>query len=244
MCRSGPAAAHGYRSLASGPSGALHTSGAWSLMLLGALACCLARPCCMLWASRGSRALSFGVVWCVLLQTSSIQGVFRVDFCPVVTNVVNPSAFSLKMLVFGLRLTTFVTEVLARRFELRWFDDVCNVGRPLVARPGPASAHGYRSLVLHPSGTLHTSGAFAAVVAWRVDSLSGQAPPSPINFARNSPVVCSNSEFASLELQRFWGVSKSEHDKLRAKFGWRWCWWFQRRHVVAPRARKSSPCVA
>ena len=24
-----------------------------------------------------------------------------------------------------------------RRFELRWFDDVCNVGRPLVARPRP-----------------------------------------------------------------------------------------------------------
>jgi len=22
------------------------------------------------------------------------------------------------------------------------FDDVCNVGRPLVARPGPAAAHG------------------------------------------------------------------------------------------------------
>ena len=49
------------------------------------------------------------------------------------------------MLVFGLRLTTFVTEVLARRFELRWFDDVCNVGCPLVARPGLAAAHGCRS---------------------------------------------------------------------------------------------------
>ena len=60
----------------------------------------------------------------------------------VVTNVVNRMAFSLKMLVFGLRLTTFVTGVLARRFELRWFDDVCNVGRPLVARPGPDAAHG------------------------------------------------------------------------------------------------------
>ena len=33
------------------PSGALHTSGAWSLMLLGALGCCLARSCCLLWAS-------------------------------------------------------------------------------------------------------------------------------------------------------------------------------------------------
>ncbi len=55
------------------------------------------------------------------------------DFCPVVTNVVDLRAFSLNMVVFGLRLTTFVIEVLARRFESRWFDDVCNVGRPPVA---------------------------------------------------------------------------------------------------------------
>ena len=58
-------------------------------------------------------------------------------YCPVVTNVVDLRAFSLKMVVFGLRLTTFVTEGLARRFESRWFDDVCNVGRPPVARLGP-----------------------------------------------------------------------------------------------------------
>ena len=51
----------------------------------------------------------------------------------------------------------------------------------------------------------------------------GQVPPPPINFARNSPATCSNIEFASLELQRFWGVSKNDHDKLRAKFGRRWC---------------------
>ena len=31
---------------------------------------------------------------------------------------------------------------------LAQIDDVCNIGRPLVARPGPASAHGYRSLAL------------------------------------------------------------------------------------------------
>ena len=80
------------------------------------------------------------VGWCVLLQTSSIQGVFCVDFRSVVTNVVNLRAFSLIMVVFGLGLTTFVTGVLVRRFELHWFDDVCNVGRPLVARPGPAAA--------------------------------------------------------------------------------------------------------
>ena len=67
-----------------GPSGALHTSGARSLMLLGALACCLARPRRLLWASRGSRVLSFwGGLVCV------------------VTNVVNLMAFWLKMVVTG-----------------------------------------------------------------------------------------------------------------------------------------------
>ena len=148
---------------AADPSGALHTSGAWSLMLLGALSRSPAGPYRRPSISRVIplrlvQTLNLqrwncnvlGVVWCVLLQTSSIQGVFRVDFCPVVTNVVNPSAFSVKMLVFGLRLTTFVTEVLARRCESCWFDDVCNVGRPLVARPGLAAAHGYRSLALPP----------------------------------------------------------------------------------------------
>lgn len=71
----------------------------------------------------------------------------------------NPGAFSLIMVVFWLGLTTFVTEVLVRRFELRWFDDVCNVGRPLVARPGPATAYGHRSQAHGSSGALHTSGA-------------------------------------------------------------------------------------
>ena len=43
------------------------------------------------------------------------------------------------------------------------------------------------------------------------------------NSARNSSMTHSNFEFASLELQRFWGISKNDRDKLRAKFGWRWC---------------------
>ena len=64
----------------------------------------------------GLSCWDFGALRCVLLQTSSIQGVFRVAFCPVVTNVVNPRAFSLKIVVFGLRLTTFVTEALERRW--------------------------------------------------------------------------------------------------------------------------------
>ena len=48
------------------------------------------------------------------------------DYRTVVTNVVNPMAFSLKIVVFRIRLTTFVTAVLARRFKLLRFDDVCN----------------------------------------------------------------------------------------------------------------------
>ena len=52
-----------------------------------------------LWASWGSRVLSF---WGAQVR--------------VVTNVVNPSAFSVKMVVFGLRLTTFVTS--AARWSL------------------------------------------------------------------------------------------------------------------------------
>ena len=95
---------------------------------------------------RGLARCDFWPISCVLLQTSSIGGVFRVAFCPVVTNVVNPMAFSLKIVVFGRRLTTFVTGVLTRCSKLLRFDDVCNVGRPLVARPGPATAHGHRSL--------------------------------------------------------------------------------------------------
>ena len=55
-----------------------------------------------------------------------------------------------------------------------------------------------------------------------------------INFARNSFTAHSNIECVSLELQRFWGVSKSDRDKLRAKCGWRWC---RRR----PRVPQSGP---
>ena len=57
------------------------------------------------------------------------------------------------------------------------------------------------------------------------------------NFARNSSMTHSKFGFASLELQRFWGVWKDDRDKLRATFGWRWC---RRR----PRAPKSGPASA
>ena len=92
--------------------------------------------------------------------------------------------------------------------------------RRLEARPGPAAAHRHRGRSLrHPP---HQRG-WVADVCLCVVSKPNQAPPPPINFARNSPAACSNIEFASLELQRFWGVSKNDRDKLRAKFGRRWC---------------------
>ena len=46
----------------------------------------------------------------------------------------------------------------------------------------------------------------------------------------------SNIEFASLELQRFWGTSKYDRDKLRANFGWRWC----RQRPLRPSALRGS----
>ena len=45
-------------------------------------------------------------------------------------------------------------------------------------------------------------------VAGCVVSMPGRDLQPPITFARNSPAACSNIEFASLELQCFWGVSK------------------------------------
>ena len=69
---------------------------------------------------------------------------------------------------------------------------VVSVSR-LEARPGPAAAYRHRGLARRHS-----------------------------NFARNSPATFSNIEFASLELQRFWAVLKSDRGKLCAKFVWRW----------------------
>ena len=64
--------------------------------------------------------------------------------------------------------------------------------------------------------------------AQRADVWFGASPDVQLglsisNFARNSSTAHSNIEFASLELQRFCGVSKNDRDKLCAKFGWRWC---------------------
>ena len=73
-----------------------------------------------------------------------------------------------------------------------------------------------------PSGALHTSGAGDAGV-WLARCPDAQLWLSISNFARNSLMTHSNTEFASLELQCFWGMSKNDRDKLRAKFGWWWC---------------------
>ena len=49
-------------------------------------------------------------------------------------------------------------------------------------------------------------------------SRNGCSGPRHSNFARNSPVACSNIECASLELQRFRVVSKNDRGKLCATF--------------------------
>ncbi len=73
-----------------------------------------------------------------------------------------------------------------------------------------------------PSGALRTSGPGALMVGL-VRRLEAPLQLLIISFARNSFMTHSNIEFASLELQLFWGVSKNDRDKLRAKCGWRWC---------------------
>ena len=217
----------------SGPSGALHTSGAGSLTCCWARGskpgqasqasrrppigrgpvCCPARPrrhsraprqvspvpsipvesgvLAYDWvhrlvvrpgpaAARGHRSQSLRSVRCVLLQTSSIGGVFRVDFRSVVTNVVNPTAFWLKMVVFWLRLTTFVTQAHAGRFKLRWFDDVCNVGRPSVAHSGLATTYGRRSLVL----STRWPGGLKPLSPLRAGEVGQLKPPSPLRVRK------------------------------------------------------------
>ena len=108
------------------------------------------------------------------------------DSCVVVTNVVNLAAFSLKIGVFQLRLATFVTAVLARCFKLLRFGDVCNVVWPSVARPGPAAAHGHRSLAPQarwPGGLKPLSPLLACVCV-------GLKLPSPLRV-RNGCFWCS-----------------------------------------------------
>ena len=74
-----------------------------------------------------------------------------------------------------------------------------------------------------------------------VVSKPGQALPLS-NSARNSPASASNIEFMSLELQRFWAITKSDRGKLCAK-----CVWgglgVASRSPARPRRRLAAPPV-
>ena len=85
-------------------------------------------------------------------------------------------------------------------------------------------------------GPGHEAGLLGALTCGSVHRPDAQLWLSTINSARNSLMTHSNIEFASLELQRFWGISKDDRDNLRAKFGWRWC----RRRPLRPSAPRAS----
>ena len=105
-----------------------------------------------------------------------------------------------------------------------WIDDVCNVGRPFVARPGPAAAHGHRSLALQSlRRPPHRWRLVCWRVVWCVVSTPGRVPRLDVfpilSFACNSPATLSNREFTTLELQRFQTLLKLHPIELHAKFG-------------------------
>ena len=117
--------------------------------------------------------------------------------------------------------------------------------RRVVSKPGqaPPPPTGTAAMPSGPSGVLHTGNAWSADVRLGASPRSPARPcrrpwapqpdpPAPAalfivvvpgifsNFARNSLATCSNLEFASLGLQRFRVVSKSDRGKLCAKFVW------------------------
>ena len=193
--RPGPAAAHRHR----GQATPLPTGTA-------------AKPRRSPWASQGPRLArcDFWPISCVLLQTSSIGGVFRVAFCPVVTNVVNPTAFSLKIVVFGRRLTTFVTGVLTRCSKLLRFDDVCNGYCPRVPWTGTAAAHGRCGQAL----PTRRPGCLKPPSPLRACACVGLKPTSPLR----APAEPRLKPASPLRLRNgcFWCV-----------FRLQWCCWFQ-----------------
>ena len=123
---------------------------------------------------------------------------------------------------------------------MRWFDDVCNVGRPLVARPSPATARGHRTPgpVGQVCGCLKPPSPLRVPAEPRLKPLSPLRVPAEPRLKPPSPLRVRNG--------RFWRVFRAQR---RCRFqgspvgGEQWCWWFQCRHLVAPRARKSSPCA-
>ena len=93
---------------------------------------------------------------------------------------------------------------------------------PLAPRPSPATAHGHRSQALQFPPAPSTPATPGVLTCGSVRRPEVQLWLSISNFARNSSMTHSNIAFVSLELQRFWGISKNDRDKLRATFGW-WC---------------------
>ena len=59
----------------------------------------------------------------------------------------------------------------------------CGLARRLEARPGPAAAHGHRSLAPVPRAPSTPVGLGCCCVAWRVGSKPGRAPPPPTGTA-------------------------------------------------------------
>ena len=90
----------------------------------------------------------------------------------------------------------------------------CDLVLHLEARPGPATAHGHRSLARgrYDPDPPRTSSCLSSITFEAATSWLSK------NVARNSPAISSNFEFMSLELQRFRVVSKNDRGKLRAKF--------------------------
>ena len=72
-------------------------------------------------------------------------------------------------------------EIATRELRSEW-----SISRPALALPPPTGTAARPS---GPSGTLHTFGAFATAVAWRVASKPGQAPPPPTGTAARPRVL-------------------------------------------------------
>ena len=88
-----------------------------------------------------------------------------------------------------------------------------------VARPGPATAHGPRSLA-------------SSIPQDSYPVVTSHIPESTPNFACNSPTILSNFEIRSLELQRFQALLKLHSIELHASFLRSGCvdtyWWHSR----------------
>ena len=161
----------------------------------------------------------------------------------VVTNVVNPRAFSLKMAVFWLRLTTFVTGVLPRRCESRWFDDVCNGYCPRVPQSGPVGQVGRLSETVIAfarscSCGIETVVAFACLYLCGIETAIAFAGAKCVFLAHFSGAEVSSVSVvpcwgrAVVMVVSCWPASVAAEVSLVSKSPW-----------AGSRARKSSPCV-